>query len=263
MLGNRTSPAPWRLLLVLLPGLALVLSALAAPADAADGPSLALSGPTSAQRGSQVAFIATLTGTTGAPLAGETVRLEQSDGATWTTVAQGTTGSDGTVTLSTTLAATATFRAVRDQVGDGTGDPDTTALAVSPEVPVRAYDVATALTTTAPASGYVDSTRTVTGTLTRTDTGAPLAGAAVRLERQAGSTWEQAGTATTDAVGVATFTVTVDPSGNTYRTAYDGAGDLGPAVSQPVALAGSGGVFQGGSAASTLAVHSTRVFPCE
>ena len=73
MLGNRTSQAPWRLLLVLLPGLALVLSALAAPAQAADAPTLRLTGPASAPRGSQVSLTATLTGVAGGPLSGQRV----------------------------------------------------------------------------------------------------------------------------------------------------------------------------------------------
>ena len=236
MLGNRTSLAPWRLVLVLLPGLALVLSALAAPARAADGPTLTLTGPASAPRGSQVGFTATLTGATGGPLSGQTVQLQQGDGSGgWQPVVEGTTGADGSVTLSTTLTRSAPYRAVREQVGDGSGDPDQNAAVTSPEVTVRAYDVTSSLSISAPASGYVDSTRTVTGTLTRDDTSAPVAGATVRLERLVGTAWKQVATATTDGAGVATFTVTVQPSGNTFRTAWDGTGtgtqDLGPATS--------------------------------
>ncbi len=232
MLGTPSSHA-WRLLAVLLPGLALVLGALTAPAAAATGPTLTLTGPASAARGSQVALVARLTSTTGAAMPGATVRLETADG---TPVTSGQTTADGTVTLTATLGATTTYRAVRDAVGGGTGDD---AAATSPDRTVLAYDATTSLALTGPSSAYVDSTRRLTTTLTRQDTSAPVAGEQVRLQRRVAGSWKDVQTATTDGSGVATYSVTVQPSVTTFRTVYAGRFDRGDATDNLAAATSS------------------------
>ena len=210
-----------RLLAVVLPGLALVLGALTAPAEAATAPALSLTGPATAARGSEVSFVATLTGAAGGPLAGQTVQLETVDGDPLTS---GTTGSDGKVTLTTVLAATTDLRAVRDAVGDGTGDD---AEATSPTRTVRTYDAGTAQEISGPASGYVDSTVVVQSFLVRSGGNTGVAGEVLRLERRVDGVWKRAQTATTGTDGTATYSVKVLPGDNVFRTVYDGRYDRG------------------------------------
>ena len=223
MLGTRTSFArQWRLLAVLLPGLALVVGALTAPAPAlaATGPALSLTGPPTAPRDAPVQLTARLTDTAGAAMGGQTVRLQRSDGVGgWSEVTTGSTAADGRVTLTAPLGATSTFRAVRDAVGDGTGDG---AAATSPEVTVRAYDATTTLRLTGPASGYVDAPARLTATLTRADTSAPVAQAQVVLQRRVSGVWKDVQDLTTDEAGTAAASVSVQPSDNTFRAVYAG-----------------------------------------
>jgi hypothetical protein len=126
------------------------------------------------------------------------------------------------VVLRATLAATTAFHAVRDAVGDGSGDG---AAATSSEVTVRAFDARTTLGLTGPASGYVDTFRTLTTTLTRQDTSAGVADEQVRLERRVDGVWRLAQSATTTADGTATYSVKVLPGDNTFRTVYPGRSD--------------------------------------
>ncbi len=248
MLGTRACSA--LLHPVLLPVIALVLgvlgvlTVLTTPADAATGPTLVLTGPATARRGSEVTLTATLTGAGGSPLADETVRFETPDGTGgWTPLtpqSTAATGPDGTAALAATLTGSTTYRAVRDAVGDGTGDG---AAAVSPEITVRAYDAATSLVLAGPASGYVDAGRTLTATLTRQDTGGPVAGEQVLLQRRVDGAWRAVRTVATDQAGAASWSVKVLPSDDTFRAVYAGRYDpaegvdaLRASTSEPVSV---------------------------
>ena len=219
MFGSRTA-AVLHLLAVPLLGLALVLGALVAPAEAATGPSLTLTGPATAARGSQVTLRATLTSTAGTPMGSQTIGLQ----AGGTTVATGQTGTDGTVDLTVTLSGTTTFVAARDAVGDGTGDD---AAVTSPERTVRAFAATTSLVLTGPSSGYVDSPVTLKAKLTRDDSGAGVVGEQVMLQRRVGAAWQDVRPAPTDAAGVASYSVEVQPTDNTFRAVYAGRYDRG------------------------------------
>ncbi len=209
MLGIPTAVA--RVLAVLLPALALVLSTLSAPAQAATGPALTLAGAPPAPRGSQIALVAALTDAQGRGVPGQPVRLESLSGGTWVAVTTAPTGADGTVRLPAALKATTRFRAVTEG-----GSPLT-----SPEVTVQAYDAETSLSLTGPGAPYVDSARRLRTVLTRAG-GEPVAGETVRLQRRSGQEWRTVGSAVTGPDGAATYTWTVPTSTTVLRTTYAG-----------------------------------------
>lgn len=207
------------LVLALVLGLSASLASLTASAAAAVE-RLVLVGPTTVARGGTAALTATLRSTTGSPVGGQTVRLERADGAGgWLPVAGVGTDGDGEATFAPTVGQTTTFRAVRDQVGDGSGEG---ARLVSDPIVVKVVDAATALALTVPAEAYVDSTRTVSAILTRTDTDAPVEGQVVRLQRRTGGEWRTVGPATTDSRGKAVWSVTIAPVDNTFRAVFAG-----------------------------------------
>src|SRR4051794_2455565 len=104
-------------------------------------------------------------------------------------------------------------------------------LVVGPVAPTGAATT-TNLTLTAPAT-YADRAATLTVALTD-DTGAPLAGAPVALERRTGGAWQPVGTVTTgtDGRAIATLTVSRVVADNAVRATYAGDPQHPPVVQE-------------------------------
>jgi 5-hydroxyisourate hydrolase-like protein (transthyretin family) len=207
-----TTPTPRTLvtLLVALLGLALVLPA--APALAADGPgssaqaepplTLRLAVPPAAYAGQQVVLAVAVTDAVGAPVSGEPVLIERSDGTTWTTLATVPTDASGTATLPVTLARTSAQNRVRASLPDRTTTPPAPVEAVLPLLRRGAR-----LTLTGPAR-VVDE-RPVTFTATwSADSGEPVAGRVAVQRRIGAGAWTTVATLTTGADGRARLTLT-------------------------------------------------------
>jgi hypothetical protein len=196
---------------------------------------LALSGPSAAAIGTTVTLTAALESTSGgstSPLPGETVALQRLDDGTWTSVATGTTGQDGQVSLSTQVRPrTTAYRASFD------GD-ESYAASTSPVIELTGTRMASTLRIGGKAT-MVYGRAAHLWVRWRTADGRPV-DASVRLEsRRGGGRWHQRRRITLGHDGYAK--VTVRPS---YSNSYRVAGRAGP-----------------GWRAATAGAHRVRVLP--
>lgn len=172
----------------------------AAPASAATrSVSLSLSTTTTVSGG-----LVTLTGRVTPARAGVTVAVQHRKGSVWVTDRKVRTSSTGRYTSAArpTTAGTIAFRVVAPTQAWGRRT-----ASVARSVTVRATG---AVSVEAPSSVRSDEQLAVTGTVSD-----GVAGSAVRLERQVGTTWAAAGTSTTTSAG--RYRVAVDPRAGTYR----------------------------------------------
>ncbi|HEU4568558.1 MAG TPA: M15 family metallopeptidase [Marmoricola sp.] len=99
--------------------------------------------------------------------------------------------------------------------------------------------VPTTLGLTGPTSAGINTTATVSATLTATPDSSPVADQPVQVQRWTGTDWTTAATVTTAADGTATTSVPIKETSNRFRAVYAGDGTHAASVSPTLTITGT------------------------
>jgi 5-hydroxyisourate hydrolase-like protein (transthyretin family) len=168
---------------------------------------------------------------TGAGIGGQTVKLQQLVGGTWTTVLSGTTLSDGTVTFSRTMGSVGDFAFRLAYDGSAMYEPSTTG-----SVTISVVKIPTILTFSANITQvYVGGEIQFYGNLIRSDTGEGVPDQIIELQTLKDSVWTTVDTRRTDSNGAYTFYVKFDAEGTfRYKAYFSGSDKHEPSDTTPI-----------------------------
>ncbi|MEM2291648.1 MAG: Ig-like domain repeat protein [Nitrososphaerota archaeon] len=168
---------------------------------------------------------------TGAGVGGQTIKLQQLIGGTWTTILTGSTASDGTVTFSRAMGAVGdfSFRLAYDGTSMYEGS-------VSDVLTVSVIKIPTVLTFTANITNvYVGGEVQFLGSLIRGDTGEGVPDQVIELQKLQDAAWTTVMTRRTASDGTYTFYVPFDAEGTfRFKAYFSGSDKYEPSDTTPI-----------------------------
>jgi len=190
----------------------------------------ALANVTAVETNQNFTINGTLNTTSGTPIAGATIALQNNSSGSWTDVATNVTDTNGAYSFSTSEPVIGTYYYQTTYAGNALESN-----ATSPAVTVLVNTTSTQLTAVAsPNTTLTNQNFTISGTLNDTS-GHPIAGATITLQNNSTGSWNPVNTTTTNATGGYQFSLNESTNGTYYyRTTFAGIGQISAATSNVV-----------------------------
>jgi 5-hydroxyisourate hydrolase-like protein (transthyretin family) len=190
----------------------------------------ALANVTAVETNQNFTINGTLNTTSGTPIAGATIALQNNSSGSWTDVATNVTDTNGAYSFSTSEPVIGTYYYQTTYAGNALESN-----ATSPAVTVLVNTTSTQLTAVAsPNTTLTNQNFTISGTLNDTS-GHPIAGATITLQNNSTGSWNPVNTTTTNAAGGYQFSLNESTNGTYYyRTTFAGIGQISAATSNVV-----------------------------